>query len=119
MLAGATYKLVCSNGSFWGPPSTVPAAIRPGGDKDTGIFRVLYNSSGDPSDMSELSHMGGALPMRSQSLRSLPLLAITRAFPYRMRVIHYSGARDAAAAAAGVCVDLRSVRLLDVRIHKY
>jgi arylsulfatase A-like enzyme len=61
---GAMYKLICSNGSFWGPPSTIPPAVRAGGDKGEGIFRVLYNISNDETDMHELSHAGGETPMR-------------------------------------------------------
>ena len=60
----ATYKLVCSNGSFWGPPSTLPQALRPGGDGGGGIFRVLYNTSSDPSDMKEMSSRGTTTGLR-------------------------------------------------------
>ena len=69
----ATYKLVCSNGSFWGPPSTLPQALRPGGDGDGGIFRVLYNISDDPSDMHEMSSYGTPAALRLVQTM-LPLL---------------------------------------------
>ena len=60
MVAGKERTVVRSHHRQWQPPP----AVRAGGDKDEGIFRVLYNISNDETDMHELSHAGGETPMR-------------------------------------------------------